>query len=104
MDEAIEFSRVSEELASPDDVISQSLWRSARGMALAASGQPDEGERLARHGVELADRTDSPEVRGDARTYLAEVLERSGQLDGARDALVQALAIYEARAPFPLGR
>jgi class 3 adenylate cyclase/tetratricopeptide (TPR) repeat protein len=97
MDEAIEFSRVSEQLASPDDVVSQSMWRSGRAMALAASGEPEEGERLAREAVELADRTDSHVMRGDARAHLGEVLERAGNREAGRDALVEALAIYEAK-------
>jgi hypothetical protein len=48
-------------------------WRGPRAKVLAARGERDEAERLAREAVELAERTDFLNLRGDALANLAEV-------------------------------
>jgi tetratricopeptide (TPR) repeat protein len=101
LDEAMEFTRVSEELAAADDIVSQALWRSVRGKVLAAQGAVEEGERLAREGVAITDRTDSIVMQGDARVALAEVLSRSGRTAEAKALLKEALGLYEAKGAVP---
>ena len=61
-DEALRYSRLSEELAAEEDVVTQVMWRVARARA---SGDED----LAMQAVRLAEPTDSPDLK--ARAYLA---------------------------------
>jgi DNA-binding SARP family transcriptional activator len=72
-DEALEATEASERLAPPDDLTTQVQWRGPRAKVLAARGERDEAERLAREAVELAGRTDFLNLRGDALANLAEV-------------------------------
>jgi DNA-binding SARP family transcriptional activator len=81
-DEAYEATEASERLAPPDDLTTQVQWRGPRAKVLAARGERDEAERLAREAVELAERTDFLNLRGDALANLAEVT-RSGLEDAA---------------------
>ena len=55
------------------------LWRQARGKLLARRGELEEGERLAREAVALAEETDMLNVHGDALLDLAEVLALAGR-------------------------
>jgi ATP/maltotriose-dependent transcriptional regulator MalT len=61
-DEALHYSRLSEELAADEDVVTQVMWRIARARA---SGD----EELARQAVRLAEPTDYPDLK--ARAFLA---------------------------------
>jgi predicted ATPase/class 3 adenylate cyclase len=61
-DEALRFSRLSEELAADEDVVTQVMWRVARSRA---TGDED----LAMQAVRLAEPTDSPDLK--ARACLA---------------------------------
>ncbi len=71
------------------------LWRQARGKLLARRGEFQEGERLAREAVALAEETDMLNAHADALIDLAEVLALAGQ--DARAELGQALALYEGK-------
>jgi hypothetical protein len=48
-----------------------------RAKVLAHRGDLDEAEPLARRAVALADETDFPNLRGDARLNLAEVIQNT---------------------------
>ncbi|HEY3182606.1 MAG TPA: AAA family ATPase, partial [Gaiellaceae bacterium] len=72
-DEALEATEASERLAPPDDLTTQVQWRGPRAKVLAARGERGEAERLAGEAVELAERTDFLNLRGDALANLAEV-------------------------------
>jgi class 3 adenylate cyclase/tetratricopeptide (TPR) repeat protein len=61
-DDALRFSKSSEEQAGRDDVVTQVMWRLARSRAR-------KDERLAREAVRLASRTDYPDLK--ARAFLA---------------------------------
>jgi hypothetical protein len=54
-------------------------------------------ERLAREGVELAERTDFVNHSADARVDLAIVLSRLRRTDDAQAALAEALRLYERK-------
>lgn len=60
--EALRYSRLSEELAADEDVVTQVMWRVARARAAA-------DEDLAIQAVRLAEPTDYPDLK--ARAYLA---------------------------------
>jgi tetratricopeptide (TPR) repeat protein len=102
-DEALEASRLSEQLAAPDDVASQSGWRSVRGRILARWGRADEAEALAREAVEIIDATDHLTFRGDARRSLGETLMLLGRSDEARIELGEAIGLYEAKGNVVMG-
>ncbi len=96
-EEAEQFSNVSEELAEPDDLATQILWRGVRAKLLAARESFDDAERLAREGVTLAERTDFVNYRADALTDLAAVLESGGRGAEASEAVADALRLYEEK-------
>jgi hypothetical protein len=96
-DEAEGLTTVSERTAGPDDLLSQVLWRGARARARAAAGRLADAEALARAAVELAERTDYLDLRGDAATTLADVLfaaEATGEGGASARA---ALELYERK-------
>src|SRR5262249_39162260 len=73
-DEALRFSEISEELGDPGDLLTQIIWRSARGKVLAARGRTDEGEALAREAMRISESTDFVNTRADALVDLAQIL------------------------------
>jgi class 3 adenylate cyclase/tetratricopeptide (TPR) repeat protein len=95
--EAEQATRLSEELASVDDMPSQVGWRSERARALARRGELHEAERLAREAVALSEPTDSLDFEGEAAFALAEVLRFAGRIDEAAEAAGQALAAWERK-------
>jgi class 3 adenylate cyclase/tetratricopeptide (TPR) repeat protein len=88
---------VSEENASRDDYLSQILWRSIRGRALAGQGRVGEGERFAREAVAIADGTDDINLRADTLVVLAGVLRIAHPLDEVAEAIDDALRLYDAK-------
>jgi hypothetical protein len=71
------------------------LWRQVRGKVLARRGELEEGERLAREAVALAEETDMLNAHADALIDLSEVLTFAGE--DAQAELEQALALYERK-------
>lgn len=68
----------------------------------AARGELEQAEMLAREGIAVAEaETDSPWRLGSGYEDLATVLERSGRIDDARDALESALAVWERKQCLP---
>jgi predicted ATPase/class 3 adenylate cyclase len=96
-DEAERFARESEEAASPDDRISQILWRTARAKILARQGELDRAETLAREAVGIGEPTDLLGTRADTLCDLAEVLGLAGRQEEARAALDAAAELYERK-------
>jgi tetratricopeptide (TPR) repeat protein len=99
--EAEEWTRRSEEASSPEDVVSQTLWRAARAKVLARRGEADEALRLSAEAVGWALRRDVLPSLGDALADRAEVLKMLGRLDEARSVLEEALAVYERKGIVP---
>jgi class 3 adenylate cyclase len=95
--EAERLTYVSEEAASPDDYLSQILWRSTRGGALAGQGRAVEGERFARAAVAIAEATDDINLRADALVVLAGVLRIAHRLDEVAPAIEDALRLYDEK-------
>jgi ATP/maltotriose-dependent transcriptional regulator MalT len=96
-DEADAFAGIAYEVAAPDDVSSQALWRTARAQVLAKAGDVDAGIVLAGEAVELLRATDFLVTLGDALTELASVLEDAARGRDAAAALVEAVALYERK-------
>jgi tetratricopeptide (TPR) repeat protein len=96
-DEALAFTRESEKLAAPEDVVTQMVWRGVQARILAARGQIDEAHALALHAVALAEKTDFLSDHGDALLDLAEVLRVGNRLHETGVASRQALALYERK-------
>ena len=102
-DEAEPFARLGRELATPDDVQAQMIWRQAQALVESARGNHAEAEQLAREAVEIGGRTDALNWQGDAFCDLAEVLGASGRRAEAADALERALARYERKQNLAMG-
>ena len=86
LDDVDELCRRSEELATPDDVATQALWRCAAGRSLARRGSLAEGEARVREALDLLATTDATVLLLDAYLDLGEVLELAGRYDEAREA------------------
>jgi class 3 adenylate cyclase len=96
-EEAERLTHVSEQAASPDDVISHIAWRVTRAKVLGRRSELGPAERLAREAVARANETDWPNLRGAAHAVLAEVLLAAERPAAAAPAARDALAIYEAK-------
>jgi tetratricopeptide (TPR) repeat protein len=94
-DEAEQWLERGRETAATDERLPQMLWRQARAKVLARRGELQEGERLAREAVALAEETDMLNAHADALLDLAEVLALAGR--DAQAELEQALALYERK-------
>jgi predicted Zn-dependent protease len=64
---------------------------------LAARGELETGETLARDAVGLAAATDWLEFHAHARSALAEVLAKAGRYDEAASELHEAIRLYEQK-------
>jgi tetratricopeptide (TPR) repeat protein len=100
-EEAEEWTRRSEQASSPEDVLSQALWRSTRAKVLARRGKAEESLRLSAEAVEWAQRSDGLPFIGDCLAARAEVLQMLGRLEEARQVLEEALAVYERKGIAP---
>jgi tetratricopeptide (TPR) repeat protein len=75
---------------------------SVEALLLAARGELDQAQELARTAVTTAEtETDSPWFTGWALEDLATVLERAGRAEDAREALERALAVWERKRCLP---
>jgi ATP/maltotriose-dependent transcriptional regulator MalT len=97
IDEASEFLRVAEEIATEDDVESQALCRSVRATILAREGELREADEFARAAVDLLKRTDALVKTGDALLVQADVLDRAGRTTERHAALDEAAALYRRK-------
>jgi tetratricopeptide (TPR) repeat protein len=96
-DEAEPLAEQGRTLGEEQDATTQALWRQVRALVLAHRGEHSEAERLAREAVDIIERTDGLNLRGDALCDLAEVLACAGRVDEAAAALTQALDRYERK-------
>jgi len=97
IDEAEEFASRCRELAAPDDVVTQMLWRTVLAKVLSARGAFEQAEALGRQAVDLTRSTDEPDSKGLALIDLAEVLAAAGKEVEAAQAAGQAAAVFEAK-------
>lgn len=96
-EESATYAKFSADVAAPDDLATQVLWRSISAKLLARQGKLDEAEGVAREAVELIRRADDPIEQADALMDLSEVLRMAGRHDDAAHARAQALGLYEQK-------
>jgi tetratricopeptide (TPR) repeat protein len=92
-----------ESLGAPEDVINSTFGPALRARIAADRGEHDEAERLARHALEQAYKTDFPSAHANAHEALAWVLRSAGRDDEARDELTRGRALAALRPPHPRG-
>jgi ATP/maltotriose-dependent transcriptional regulator MalT len=95
--EAADFAAICQELASPDDVASQFLWRCVRAKLLARDGEQARSEALLSQALELIGGSDWVDWQGNGFMDLAEVYRLGGRVSEAIDALAQASARFAAK-------
>ncbi len=94
--EAIDQSEFAE-AHSGEDLKTVIIWTSARGQALARTGDVDTALPLARRAMALAEPTDALADKADAAIALSEVLVAAGSPDEAREVATSAGEWYEAK-------
>jgi hypothetical protein len=95
-EEAERLTRVSEETAAVDDIVSQAMWRGTRARLTAAEDDAS-AEQLARAAVALAEETDFLELQADTLLDLADVLGKRGDVENAAATTGQAADRYAAK-------
>ena len=85
--------------------VERALGPAVEALLLAARGELEQAEALARAGVATAEtETDNVWLQGWGNEDLATVLERAGRIDEAREALERALAVWERKRCLPYVR
>jgi len=95
--ESAELTGVCRELASPDDVTSQFLWRCVRAKLLARDGKNDQSDAILAEALELISASDWVDWQGNGFMDLAEVRRLRGHTADAIEALGQASARFAAK-------
>jgi class 3 adenylate cyclase len=96
-EESSRWVRVSEQLAAPEDVLTQVLWRGVQAKLEARRGNFIAADRLARDAAQIADATDALSVRGNTWLDLAEVLQLAGRPEEAAQAVDKALSLFQLK-------
>jgi tetratricopeptide (TPR) repeat protein len=96
-DEADELCAATAEMAAPDDLVTQVIWRRVRAKVLAGRGRHDEAAALMREALDGLERTDLLSEHGDALLDLAEVERLAGRPAAAEAAARRALERYERK-------
>jgi tetratricopeptide (TPR) repeat protein len=97
LDEAEEFSEISELTAGSDDVVTQVVWRGTRAKIYAQRERIDEAEQLASEAMDLAEPTDFPDLKAGAHIALSIVLMAEGRADEALPLVRRAQQILESK-------
>jgi ATP/maltotriose-dependent transcriptional regulator MalT len=95
--ESTELAGVCRDLASPDDVASQFLWRCVQAKLLAREGEPQEPDALLAEALDLIGASDWVDWQGNGFMDLAEVCRLRGRTADAVEALGQASARFAAK-------
>jgi class 3 adenylate cyclase/tetratricopeptide (TPR) repeat protein len=97
-DESGTFATFSADVAAPDDLATQVLWRGVSAKLLARRGELEAAERIAREAVEMSRRADDPiDDQANALIDLGQVLRMAGKHNEAAREAGQALALYEKK-------
>ena len=95
--EAHGFATFSAEVAAPDDILTQFLWRQVSAKLAAHEGDLDRAIALAREAVDLSGQSDNLIAQADALMDLSEVLTRARQDAEAEEARNDAVRLYELK-------
>ncbi len=96
-EEAQAMTAFSQEIAAPDDVSTQFLWRHVRAKVLARQGDCDEAVSLATESVRLIGELDDIESQGNALLSLAEVFCLCGRVREATETAEQARERFQRK-------
>jgi len=96
-DEAETFTRISQEIAAPDDILTQYLWRCVRGKVLARRGAFEDAEAIVREGLDIIRAAEEPDSQGNALLTLAMVLRAAGREDEAVVAAEEAAELFDRK-------
>jgi class 3 adenylate cyclase/tetratricopeptide (TPR) repeat protein len=96
-EEAESFAGFCAEVAAPEDLATQVLWRGVSAKLLAHRGEVDDAERAAREAVEMIRGADDPIDLANALMDLSEVLRLARRDDEAAPVVTEALALYEQK-------
>jgi tetratricopeptide (TPR) repeat protein len=97
IDDALHLSDEARSVAHAEDYDAQVLWRSARGLALAASGEPTEGERLLREAVAIVEGTEDINLLAETLICLGRVVGGLGRVDEAQLLIDRAAELFAAK-------
>jgi class 3 adenylate cyclase/tetratricopeptide (TPR) repeat protein len=97
VDEALRLSDEARSVAHAEDYDAQVLWRSARGLALAASGEPVEAEILVREAQTIVEATEDINLLGETLLHLARVVGDLGRQEEAEELIDRAVQLFEAK-------
>jgi len=97
LDEAERFAEMCAELAAPDDVSSQFLWRSVLGKILARRDRLDEGERMVRDALLLIREAEDPDSQATVLLDLVEVLRLAGKDEEASASAEEATRLFDRK-------
>jgi len=97
IDEAREIAGAAADASSTDDVVSQVGWRTTEARGLAAAGEHDDAEQVAREAAALADATDFLLLRAQAWTAVADVCGTRGESASADTARATAVSLLERK-------
>jgi len=95
--DSAEFVAVCRDLASPDDVASQFLWRCIQAKLLARERQYERSDTIIAEAIELIGASDWLDWQGDGFMDLAEICRLGGRIGDALEALTQASARFTAK-------
>jgi class 3 adenylate cyclase/tetratricopeptide (TPR) repeat protein len=96
-EEAESFVQISKEIAAPNDLSSQLIWRGVFGKILARTGMLEEADRVVREAVQLMQGSEEPVSQGYALMDLAEVLRLAGREDDAALAIKEAIELFDEK-------
>jgi tetratricopeptide (TPR) repeat protein len=99
--QAAEYCAVSAEASTPDDIVSQTIWRGSQAKVLAHAGDAESAIDLATTAVALAQDTDFLMLHGDALCDRADALSATGQDEAAIADLDSAVTLYERKGMEP---
>ena len=91
------FAAVCRDLASPDDVGSQFLWRCVQAKLLARDRQYEQSDSIIAEAIELISASDWVDGQGDGFMDLAEICRLRGRIGDALEAVAEASARFTAK-------
>jgi predicted ATPase/class 3 adenylate cyclase len=97
LDEAEQLGEECRDLATPDDVYSQALWRCVRGRVLARRGLLDDAEQVILEALDVLEPTDATLFKLGAHLDHAEVLVAADRPSDAREAFAAGRELAELK-------
>jgi class 3 adenylate cyclase/tetratricopeptide (TPR) repeat protein len=95
--DSAELVAVCRDLASPNDVASQFLWRCVQAKLLARDGQYERSDSIMAEAIELISASDWVDWQGDGFMDLAEICRLRGRIGDALEAVEQASMRFAAK-------